>query len=142
LRSADVLHAGGIRGFVGVIAHIETAIVIETAIEREIVATPTGRACLGSPYMRRHSHLPYDRYAPYAIGNLERILKESFGSPSFSAGVVVSIEGIGGIGVIERLAFGPMPPMVPMLLATVGKFRLACAASRSQFPTCRPVVGR
>jgi hypothetical protein len=45
LRSADVLHAGGIRGFVGVIAHIETAIVIETAIEREIVATPTGRAC-------------------------------------------------------------------------------------------------
>jgi hypothetical protein len=133
LRSADVLHAGGIRGFVGVIAHIETA------IEREIVATPTGRACLGSPYMRRHSHLPYDRYAPYAIGNLERILRESFGSPSFSAGVVVSI---GGIGVIERLAFGPMPPMVPMLLATVGKFRLACAASRSQFPTCRPVVGR
>jgi hypothetical protein len=137
-----VLHAGGIRGFVGVIAHIETAIVIETAIEREIVATPTGRACLGSPYMRRHFHLPYDRYGPYAIGNLERILRESFGSPSFSAGVVVSIGGIGGIGVIERLAFGPMPPMVPMLLATVGKFRLACAASRSQFPTCRPVVGR
>jgi hypothetical protein len=40
-------------------------------------------ACLGSPYIRRHSHLPYDRYAPYAIDNLKRILRGELRLPVF-----------------------------------------------------------
>jgi hypothetical protein len=45
---------------------------------------------------------------------------------SVCAALAVSIGGIGGIGLVERLRLGPKPPMVPMALGPAGLFERVC----------------